>query len=233
MRRLPLSACLAVLGLVLLAGSPVSGQGQATAVVTTPQPGATVSGVVTIAGTAAAPRFLRYEVAFGYENDPTGTWFSLFASTTPVTEGPLAVWGTGDLTAGLYVLRVRVYTSEREYVETLVRGIRVRSAAAPGPTESGATPGAPTPAEPPTRTPTPTATAPLIALPPAPMPSATPETGRGAGQGSPVEAGLSAQVVQTAFGAGVQLTFAIFSLLGVYLGLRAALLAWWRRRPQR
>lgn len=233
MRRVLLSACLAVLVMALLQGSPVSGQGQATAVVTTPQPGATVSGLVAIAGTAAGPRFLRYEVAFGYENDPTGTWFSLFASTTPVTEGPLAVWDTGDITDGLYVLRVRVYTSQREYIETLVRGIRVRSAAAPGRTEVGATPGAPTPAESPTRTPTPTATAPLIALPPAPTPSATPEAGRGAGPGSPVEAGLSAQVVRTAFGAGVQLTFALFGLLGVYLGLRAAVLVWWRRRPQR
>jgi hypothetical protein len=218
----------------LAGGRPAQAQAQPDiAAVTAPQPGQTVSGVVAIAGSAAGPRFLRYELAFGYDPDPTGTWFSIQeASTTAVVDGALGRWDTSGIVDGLYVLRLRVYTSEREFVEALVRGVRVQNATPP------TTVAAPATVEPPTATRgpaalEPTATAPLIALPRALTPRPTAGAGSVAGRGNSAGAGLSAQAVQAAFGAGVQLTLIIFGMLGAYLGLKAIIRALWRRRPQR
>lgn len=209
-------------------GWPASAQSLGTALLSSPRPGEAVSGIVIITGTAAGPQFLRYELAFGYDIDPTDTWFSVQDPvTTPVENSALGRWDTTGLTAGLYVIRLRVYTSEREFVDAIVRGVRVLNATTPATATAPATP------EPePTPPPLPTVTAPLIALPPVPTPRPTASAGNAAGRTFLDEANLSAEAVRAAFGQGIQLSLLAFGLLGLYLGVRQlvrTLLRRWRR----
>jgi hypothetical protein len=226
---------LALAGLLALAVSGPLRQAHAQetgpAILTAPLPGATLSGVVAILGTAAHPRFQRYELAFGYDPDPTDTWFSIQEPvTTPMPAGLLGRWDTTAIADGLYVLRLRVYTSDREYIETLVRGVRVQNQA-PTPPPATIPPATSLPAAPgtPAVQVQPTATAPLIALPPAPTARPTAGAGGNLNQGRSAGAGLSAQALSVAFGAGVQLTVVLFALLGAYLAMRAAAQAILRR----
>lgn len=221
---------LALLGLLIggLLGPWRAAQAQpaGAAVITEPLPGATVSGVVAILGTAADPQFQRYELAFSYDPDPTGTWFSLQDPVTvPMPAGLLSRWDTTNITDGLYVLRLRVYTSNRLYTETLVRGVRVQNSAPtsqPPLSPTATIPGPPTGPDLIAAQTPPTATAPLIALPPAPTARPTPDSAGGFEQGRPAEPGPSTQALRAAFNAGVQLTVIAFVLLGAYLALRAA-----------
>lgn len=229
-RSLLLAVCLAA---GLLAGRPAAAQSTGQAVITAPLPGATVAGVVAILGSATHPQFERYELAFSYDPDPTGTWFSIQEPVkVPMPAGLLGRWDTAGIADGLYVLRLRVYTSEREYVETLVRGVAVQNSASPLPPATPITP-ALAPEVTPTASPIenlPTATVPLIALPPAP--TARPTAARPAAEDAGSFAGLrlSAAAAQRAFGAGVQITFILFGLAGLYLGAKFVVLTVWRRR---
>src|SRR5574341_1764171 len=103
-----------VASLVLLIGAllpaPVQAQDQGVAAITAPLEGAVVSGFVPVIGTATHPQFQRYELAFGYDPNPTDTWFSLgepFASQ--VVNDVLGRWDTTGLSDGTYLLRLRVY----------------------------------------------------------------------------------------------------------------------------
>lgn len=199
---------------------------------TSPLPGAAVAGVVTLIGRAAAPQFLRYELAFAYDPDPTDTWFSIQPpAMLPVESGTLGQWDTTSLTPGLYVLRLRVYTSPRDYIETLVHGVRVQTTLVPSQAAPALTSAPATPEPTKTLAAGPTATlAPLIALPPAPSASPTPNARVTNPPGSTtIWPGLNVPAAQAAFSAGAQLTFIIFCLLGVYQGARALILSVWRR----
>jgi hypothetical protein len=203
-------------------------QDQGVAVVTAPLEGAAVSGIVPILGTATDPRFQRYELAFGYDPNPTDTWFSIGEpGTSQIANDVLGRWDTTSLVDGTYVLRLRVYWSERDFLETFVRRVRIQNAT---PT---ATPAAPTPAAIGTPTPHPTevttlagtaGTQPAIALPPTSTPRPTPgQPGIIGGSSPAIATRLNARVIADAFLNGVRLTLIIFALLGVYVGLRAFL----------
>jgi hypothetical protein len=219
---------LGLLSLLLWAPQPARAQDQGVAVITTPLEGAAVSGLVPIAGSATHPEFRRYEVAFAYSPNPTDTWFVIGGpATTPVANDVLVRWDTGQISDGLYILRLRVFYGNDTFLETFVPNIRVQNAT-------------PTPAPPATLTPEaglPTATvAPtqaVIALPPTstPRPSPTapaagPDNRLPASDGAPP---INGRLIAAAFGAGVRLTLIGFLLLAAYVSLRAAL----RARPRR
>ncbi len=150
-------------------------------VITAPLPGQAVQGVLTVTGTSQVDDFQSAELSFAYEKDPTGTWFVIQQSGTPVLSGTLGTWDTSAITDGTYRLRLRVRLSDGRLVDTVVDGLRVRNYT---PVETS-TPDAaleptlpPLPASTPTEPPTPTA------LPPNPA-GVTPESawqamGRGA-----------------------------------------------------
>ena len=71
-----------------------------------PAEGAVLSGVVNVSGTALS----AWDLAFSYQNNPTGTWFVLFQSSGQVSDGVLVTWDTSAVTDGNYVLRLRVHT---------------------------------------------------------------------------------------------------------------------------
>jgi hypothetical protein len=226
MRRLMGVALLFVL-LEMAMPSVSRAQEQPGVAITFPAAGQPVQGLVTIAGTAAAAGFQRYELAFAYDPDPTGTWFSIGERVTaPVEGGALGLWDTTGLTDGQFALRLRVYTGERTFVETVVRGIRVANNVAP--------PATPTPT--PTVTPSPTATMPLgptvTAIAVGSSTATDPQNpllSSGANAVSFASTVLATAQYEAAFWDGVTLSFALFSILGVYLGIRVALRHFWRR----
>ena len=220
-----LLACLA-----LLPSGGVSAQTQGVAVITSPLDGAILSGLVPITGTATHPQFQRYELAFAYSPNPTGTWFPLQAPVnTQVVNEIIGRWDTTQISDGLYSLRLRVYYSDTAYLEAFVQNVRVQNAT---PTAEVIAPETPTPPVaitlPPLATATPTPTAPGIELPP----TSTPLAGGDANGGLPPGAGIAAinaNVIAQAFLAGVRLTVVCFLLLAAYASIRAML----RLRPRR
>ncbi|NUM45185.1 MAG: hypothetical protein HUU38_10805, partial [Anaerolineales bacterium] len=62
--------------------------------ITAPAGGEAVQGQVTITGASGVPDFFFAELSFAYAGDPTGTWFLIAETFTPVQSGPLATWDT-------------------------------------------------------------------------------------------------------------------------------------------
>ncbi len=232
MRRIPV--LFAIVALAVSALAPVGGahaQTQGVAVITSPLDGAILNGLVPITGTATHPQFQRYELAFAYSPNPTGTWFPLQAPVnTQVVNEIIGRWDTTKISDGLYSLRLRVYYSDTAYLEAFVQNVRVANAT---PTAVVSAPETPTPPVaitlPPLATASATATAPGIQLPP----TGTPLAGAGGDtSGLPPDSGsalINAAVIAQAFLAGVRLTVICFLLLAAYASLRAVL----RLRPRR
>lgn len=213
--------------LILLAAAawpnPLLAQEQGRAEITDPVAGSRVRGIVPVVGTASHPTFQRYELAFAYDPDPTGTWFTIQDPlTAPVTNGPLGRWDTSGVTDGVYALRLRVYGSERTFIETIVRGVRIQNTL-PTPTATLA----PTVPPEPTATLAPTVTAaPLGATPLVASRPSVSEPGAALGTGALT---LADERVTAAFWQGARLALAIFGILGLYVGARTM----WRRQNRR
>lgn len=90
------------------------------AAILSPLPDEAVFGQVTITGTTAVPAFVSSQLDFSYASNPTGTWFTIQASTQPVTDAALAVWDTTLITDGDYILRLRVFTEDGTLQEVTV-----------------------------------------------------------------------------------------------------------------
>ncbi|MGH2522743.1 MAG: hypothetical protein ACRDH2_09605 [Anaerolineales bacterium] len=207
-------------------GRALRAQEAGVAVITSPLEGAIVSGLVPLSGTATHPQFQRYELAFSYDPNSTGTWFSLQdPASTQVVNDLIGRWDTATIADGVYVLRLRVYWSDQDFLEAVVGNVRVQNAT---PTPAPAT--VETPA---TLTPAPveiTAT-PLIVLPPTPTtrPTTIPAGSAHGGGAAAAPSRINAAVIREAFLDGVRLTLIGFALLGAYAALRASL----RSNPRR
>lgn len=163
--------------------------------ITQPTSGQTVSGLVTLEGTAGHLGFLRYDLSFAYAHDPTPTWFTIAeAVETQVYSGRLGIWDTTGITEGEYDVRLRVWTPAAEPLAAYVRAIRVaRTLPPPSATASPE-------ATPPTPLPTVTRrAAPVSPVAAAPTPSADSRLSAadrafviGAGAGATVLGGLAA-----------------------------------------
>ena len=89
-------------------------------------PSGSVSGSVTIRGTATAPRLAGYTVQF---SGPDGAWRTIGRWSVPVANGTLAAWSTAGLPPGTYTLRLTVRDA---FGATDIRDeLRKQSAAAP------------------------------------------------------------------------------------------------------
>jgi len=218
--------------LCLLTAGPFSvahAQDAGLAVITAPLEGAILSGRVPITGSATHPQFRRYELTFGYSPNPTDTWFSIQdPATTQIINDVLGNWDTSSLTDGLYTLRLRVYYSERDFLEAVARNVRVQNAqltATPAPTETLAPLPSPTA---PLLTAAPTQ--PVIALPPTTTPRPSPTPNGPVAPGNAVTPPFNLTLIQDAFLAGVRFTGIAFVLLGAYLTLKALIRALLRPR---
>jgi hypothetical protein len=92
-----------------------------------PLPGEALQGLVEISGTTALEDFAAAEIAFAYQDDPTGTWFLILQTDQPVLEGLLARWDTSTITDGIYRLRLQVFLWDGQVLESVVEGLRVRN----------------------------------------------------------------------------------------------------------
>jgi beta propeller repeat protein len=84
--------------------------GLPTAIISSPTESQTVSGVVSVTGTATGQNFGQYTLDYGCGTSPTA-WRTIATSSTPVTDGVLGSWDTTSLDDGLYVLRLTVTDS--------------------------------------------------------------------------------------------------------------------------
>lgn len=150
--------------LIVLSSGRAAAQTEADIRIAAPSSGSTLSGLVNVMGTSAAEGFASSELSFAYASDPTSTWFLVYQTDSPVTDGLLAAWDTNSVTDGDYNLRLRVALQDGSILESLVTGLRVRNQL---PTETPA----------PTSAPEPTATTefvpPPTPLPPTPQPAPT------------------------------------------------------------
>jgi hypothetical protein len=187
---------------------PVLAQEGTDLVITSPETGQVVQGLVIVSGTVTVLGFSSYELSFAYQDDPTGTWFTLQNSSLPVFEDELGVWDTTTMTDGDYSLRLRVFLLDGSERETIVPGLRVRNY---------------TPVPTPTFTATATAfaqivppTAQLLATAPATMtpshPTPTPFP--------PNPAGLEVSSISRALGRGAILVSLLMLGVGLILRLR-------------
>lgn len=92
-----------------------------------PVSGDVLQGVVNILGTTDVPGFQSAEISFGYQGDPTGTWFLIEQSSRPVEDDLLAAWDTSTITDGEYRIRVVVFLSGGQVLEAVVENLRVRN----------------------------------------------------------------------------------------------------------
>ena len=217
----------ALVGLFVLFAQPAwraLAQAQGAAVITAPLEGAGVAGLVPIAGAAVHPQFVRYELAFAYDPNPTDSWFSIQDPVaSPVSNDLLGAWDTTGITDGTYVLRLRVYWSETDFLEAFVRRVEVRNAAptaSPTAGESAASLSL-TASPPPAGATQPAAgagTQPVIVLPPPATPRPTPGPGSpAAGRPTP---SFNGAAVQRAFYNGIGSAIFTFGLLGAYAAFR-------------
>jgi hypothetical protein len=192
------------------------------AAIASPLDGAIVSGIAPVSGTATHPQFQHYELAFAFSPNPTETWFSIQEpATTQVVNDLLGRWDTTGIADGVYDLRLRVFWSERDFIETVVHNVRVQNATPTAPPVSTETPSpSATASRPAPITPTPAVAA---ITPTALAVSPTPAPGAPSVPGVSLPSDLTGAGVRTAFWQGVRLTLVCFALLGAYVAVKAAL----------
>ncbi len=183
-------------------------------VIITPTGGQALQGASTITGSTDLAGFQRYELHFAYQNNPTGTWFLIAESDTPVENGALAQWDTTTISDGDYSLRLTVTLQDGSQQSAIVEGLRVRNytlieTVTPTPVPPTAT------MAPATQHPTSTATSTSAPSSTPPEYTATPLP--------PNPAALSKEQALLSLGKGALGGLAAFVILGLYQALRALL----------
>ena len=194
--------------LFVLLPQQVLAQDETELVITSPETGQVVQGLTIVAGTVTVLGFSSYELSFAYQDDPTGTWFTLQNSSLPIFEGELGTWDTSTLTDGDYTLRLRVFLLDGSVQETTVSDLRVRNY---------------TPVPTPTVTETATVFAQLV-LPTAQLLATAPATATASHPTPtpfpPNPAGLEVSSISNAVGRGAILTLLLIFGFGLILRLR-------------
>lgn len=186
-------------------------QAQTAIRITAPASGETLSGLVNVMGTSAADGFASAELSFAYASDSTSTWFLIYQTDQPVTEGLLAAWDTTLVTDGDYNLRLRVALQDGSVLESLVTGLRIRNQLS---TETPV----------PTSTPEPIATtefiSPATPLPPTPQPAPTSTRLPTPTPFPPNPASLTDTQIYTSLGRGILITLLAFLVITLLLRFR-------------
>ena len=95
--------------------------------ITSHSAGDALQGIVTIVGSTAVDGFQSWELAFGYASDTTGTWFLIFESEEPISNGSLTQWDTSTISDGDYDLRLTVHLGGGRREHFTIPGLRVRN----------------------------------------------------------------------------------------------------------
>lgn len=92
--------------------------------ITSPIKDQDVRNTLVIVGSAVAPGFTRYEIAYALEPEATN-WIIIGGNNQPVPNGVLQAWNTRPLADGLYALRLQVFSSDGAVNESIVRNIKM------------------------------------------------------------------------------------------------------------
>ena len=186
-------------------------QAQTAIRIAAPASSETLRGIVNVTGTSAADGFASSELSFAYASDSTFTWFLIYQTDSPVTDGLLVAWDTFLVTDGDYNLRLRVTLQDGTILESLVTGLRIRNQL---PTETPV----------PTVTPEPTATTefipPATPLPPTPQPAPTSTRLPTPTPLPPNPATLSESQIYDFLGRAILVTLLAFIVVAILLRLR-------------
>jgi hypothetical protein len=231
---------LAIVLLAVVLPSQAAPLRQWRSVITYPEPGATVGGIVEIRGIATHANFDSYQVRYapGTNVVADSAWVDIVMLVpNPVDNGVLCTWDTTTLPAGPYVLALAVWgvgDPENPHVHFVEHIVVDNSSFVPSPE--------PTLEEEPAVTvpagPTPTLAS--IVQPPTstPRPSAESEGGEDAGTVTPTpeaEEGLGldldTSLLQNAFCTGGLVTVMLFLLWGLYTMGKASI-RWYLRGPR-
>jgi hypothetical protein len=117
-----ISALITILALPVQA-APLNQDAQA--IITSPTDGQTVSGNVSISGSASHPDFDRFEIAYGPDPNPNDAWQVFVNNNQMVAANTLGTWNTSVLVDGTYIIRLRVIRHDSNYSEAFVRGLKV------------------------------------------------------------------------------------------------------------
>ena len=165
-----------------------------------PVTGQALQGSIAISGNTMVDSFSSAELLFGYEANPTNTWFLIQSYDRPISGGTLALWDTTTITDGTYQLRLVVWLSDGSQLEQRVNGLRVRNYT---PIETNTpTPVTPTATLPPGETPIPTPT--ITIMPPTATPLPT----------NPAE--VTSQKASQSLFKGALAVFGLFAVIGIY-----------------
>jgi hypothetical protein len=110
-----------LLGLHLLIHS-VSASGDV--LISYPEAGEVVDGLVGIRGTVPSQDFASAKVAYSYMAD-ADDWFLIARIEQPVEDRLLASWDTTTITDGIYQIRLTVKTTDGSKIENIVKDLRV------------------------------------------------------------------------------------------------------------
>jgi hypothetical protein len=230
-----------LLSIILLAGVGQSWAApliqDAVWMITYPQEGSTISGMVNIQGTVTHPAFVSYAVLYAPGDHVTGStaWDQqnpiAWGVTSMVVNGTLGTWDTTLLPNGKYVLALAVWNSGSDTPDVyFINNLTIQNEAATptpeptleatpteigvAPTAEGAAPIAPTIEQPPTATPRPTPTL---------SPGATPGPGNDGGAEDTPKTIISIDAVKEAFKTGAQLAIMLYVIGGLYVAVKAAI----------
>ncbi|OQY47039.1 MAG: hypothetical protein B6242_06010 [Anaerolineaceae bacterium 4572_78] len=93
-------------------------QGDSLTIISYPNDGEVVRGIVSVRGSAVHPAFNRYEIHYTKEPvERNDQWILNVTATQPIMNGELAIWDTTNLPDGYYRLRLRVIYANGSYGE--------------------------------------------------------------------------------------------------------------------
>ena len=102
-----------------------SQQGDKAILITSPEQGTVVSGIVEIYGGISPEKFASAKLSYMYLLDTEENWFLINRIEKPVENGLLGSWDTTLISDGLYQLKLTVKTTDGEKFEYLVKDIQV------------------------------------------------------------------------------------------------------------
>lgn len=207
-------------------------------VITSPVQEQQLFGLVTITGSASHPTaFDSYTLEYNDMTDPNAPWLLVQARVRQqVQNDVLGAWNTIVVPDGVYQLRLRVYMTDGQVGEAIVTNLRViNTEPTPVPTAAGgsveatpiptlgATPTSPV-QQPPSNNPSGG-----VLVDPLPTDSDTATNLTTTSAQTTTETRINTGRVQSAFCAGVYLTFAVFGIMVAYTIIRGRLRPFTRR----
>jgi len=102
-----------------------SQQGASTILISFPEQGSVVSGIVEVYGSIPPESFASAKLNYAYLLDTEENWFLINRIDKPVDSGLLGSWDTTLISDGLYQLKLIVKTTNGEKFEYIIKDVQV------------------------------------------------------------------------------------------------------------